>query len=190
MASYSAWASRWRVPASYPVVLGYLYFAEPELRSIVLGALVVVPGLALRAAAAGYLYKHQQLATQGPYAFTRNPLYLGSTIMAAGFCLAGASWWGTALVAAYLYLFYPAVIRLEQEELRARYGPAYDDYARRVPLFFPRYSAHAEQVAKAGAEFSWEQYLRNREFQAGWGVLAGLGVLILKLLWMRYLLMR
>jgi len=190
MASYSAWASRWRVPASYPVVVGYLYFADPELRSIVLGAAVAALGLTVRAAAAGYLYKHQQLARHGPYAFTRNPLYLGSTLIALGFVLAGTSWWGAFLVAAYLGLFYPVVIRREAEELRVRYGPAYEDHARSVPLFFPRHSAHAVQLAKAGPGFSWEQYLSNREYQAGWGVLAGLGVLVLKLLWMRYMLMR
>jgi protein-S-isoprenylcysteine O-methyltransferase Ste14 len=190
MASQSPWVSRWRVPASYPVAAGYLYFASPELRSLVLGAVVAALGLLLRAAAAGFLCKHERLATQGPYAFTRNPLYLGSTLIALGFCLAGTSWWGAALVAAYLLLFYPPVMRLEGQELRGRYGPVYDDYARRVPVFLPRYSAHAKQAATAGAEFSREQYLRNREYQAGWGVLAGLGLLVVKLLWIRYTLMR
>ena len=76
---------RWRVRIGYPVALAYLIFARPMMRSLVAGAFVGVVGLAMRAWAAGYLRKHEALATSGPYAFTRNPLYFGSVILAAGF---------------------------------------------------------------------------------------------------------
>ena len=127
--------SRWRVRTGYPVALALLLLAHPAPASLVAGAAVAVLGLLVRCAAAGYLHKHEQLATRGPYAFTRNPLYLGSAILAGGFAVAGASWLAAALVAGYFLAFYPAVMHREEEELRTRYAAAFEDYARRVPLF-------------------------------------------------------
>ncbi len=75
------------------------------------GVGIAICGLLLRGFAAGHLRKHQQLATSGPYAFTRNPLYLGSVLLAAGFSVASHSWISALLLAAYLAIFYPVVIR-------------------------------------------------------------------------------
>lgn len=129
---------RWRVRIGYPVALAYLLLARPTPRSLAIGALVGALGIAIRAWAAGYLRKHEALAVSGPYAFTRNPLYFGSVILAAGFVVAGDSLWAAIIVAAYLALFYPAVMKREESELRAHYGDAFIDYAARVPLFWPR----------------------------------------------------
>ena len=129
---------RWRVRIGYTVALAYLVLARPTARSLAVGALVGALGIAIRAWAAGYLRKHEALAVSGPYAFTRNPLYFGSVILAAGFVVAGDSLWTAIIVAAYLALFYPAVMKREEGELRAHYGDAFVDYAARVPLFWPR----------------------------------------------------
>lgn len=129
---------RWRVRIGYPVALAYLVLARPTPRSLAIGALVGALGIAIRAWAAGYLRKHEDLAVSGPYAFTRNPLYFGSVILGAGFFVAGDSLWAGIIVAAYLALFYPAVMKREEGELRAHYGDAFVDYAARVPLFWPR----------------------------------------------------
>lgn len=129
---------RWRVRIGYPVALAYLILARPTPSSLAIGALVGALGIAIRAWAAGYLRKHEALAVSGPYAFTRNPLYFGSVILAAGFVVAGDSLWAAIIVAAYLALFYPAVMKREEGELRAHYGDAFLDYAARVPLFWPR----------------------------------------------------
>jgi len=135
--------------------------------------------LLIRGAAAGHLRKHEDLATSGPYAYTRNPLYFGSVVLAVGFLIAGWSAIAAGVVALYLVLFYPAVMRREEQELRAHYGARFDDYAARVPLFFPRLAA-----AHASAQpFSWERYRRNREWQATVGTLAGLGLLGAKWFW-------
>jgi protein-S-isoprenylcysteine O-methyltransferase Ste14 len=178
-------AMRWRVRLGYPVALIYLAFARPQVISIFAGAAIALAGLWVRAAAAGHLHKHEQLATGGPYAFTRNPLYFGSAHIAAGFLIAGrfwldGAWIAAAVVASYFGYFYRAVMRREEEELRARYAGAFEDYAARVPLFLPR-------LSRAGAppgKFSREQYWKNREYQAALGVLAGIGALCL-LMWMR-----
>ncbi len=129
---------RWRVRIGYPVALAYLVLARPTPRSLAIGALVGALGIVVRAWAAGYLRKHEALAVNGPYAFTRNPLYFGSVILAAGFAVAGDSLWAAIIVAAYLALFYPAVMKREEGELRAHYGDAFVGYAARVPLFWPR----------------------------------------------------
>jgi protein-S-isoprenylcysteine O-methyltransferase Ste14 len=91
---------RWRVRVAYPLAFVFWVLAAPTPRSILLGAIIAAIGLFIRGAAAGHLRKDQELATTGPYARTRNPLYLGSAFLAAGFVVAGRSWWAGALVAA------------------------------------------------------------------------------------------
>lgn len=182
MAEGSAWLSRWRVRVGYPLAAVFVWLAAPTPLSISLGALVAAIGLLIRGAAAGYLQKHQALATAGPYARTRNPLYLGSGFLAAGFAVAGRSWLAAAVLVAYFLLFYPAVMRREEEELRAGYGRAFEDYAARVPLFWPRIGA-ATRPGSPEAEFSWTCYRRNREYQALLGFLGGLFLVWLRMRW-------
>lgn len=169
--------SRWRVRLGYPAALACLWLSEPTPKTLLLGALVALPGLMLRAAAAGHLHKHEALATSGPYAYTRNPLYLGSAILGAGFAVAAASWWAAAVVAAYFVAFYPAVMLGEEQELRERYGAAFAAYAAQVPRFWPR----LKPAAGPARQFSFQNYLRNREYQT----ILGFAV-ALYLLWLRY----
>ena len=173
---------RWRVRIGYPVAIAYLIFTKPTPRSLMIGGIVGAIGLAIRAWAAGYLRKHESLATRGPYAFTRNPLYFGSVILAAGFVVAGWSIWGGIIVAAYLTLFYPAVMRREEAELQSHYGEAFSEYAARVPLFWPK---PTRRSLSAGQEsFSTKLYLKNREYEATIGFLFGLAVLWAKMHWL------
>src|SRR5579872_326925 len=105
---------RWRVRVGYPVGVAAFWFAHPQKTWLICGVGIAFLGLLLRGYAAGFLRKHQQLATSGPYAYTRNPLYLGSVFLAVGFSVASHSWRSTVLLAAYLIVFYPVVIRREQ----------------------------------------------------------------------------
>ncbi len=175
---------RWRVPLAYAVAVVFLWLAKPTPRALWIGAAVALLGLALRAAAAGHLRKHEVMSVAGPYGYTRNPLYLGSVILAAGFAVAGNSLIGAALAAAYFLIFYPPVMRREEAELRARYGAAFDEYAARVPMFFPRITTPALPVARE-QKFSWQQYRRNAEYSAALGTLAALALLWLKMVWLR-----
>ena len=174
---------RWRVRIGYPVALAYLILARPTPRSLAIGALVGALGIATRAWAAGYLRKHEALAVSGPYAFTRNPLYFGSVILAAGFVVTGDSPWAVIIVAAYLALFYPAVMKREEGELHAHYGDAFLEYAARVPLFWPRLRP-APQPRESSPKFSSQLYRRNREYQAALGFLVGLSLLCAKMLFL------
>ncbi len=183
MTAEQAWLARWRVPIGYPVALIFLVVARPIPASLASGFVVAALGLLLRAAAAGRLRKFEELATTGPFGWTRNPLYLGSAILATGFVIAGASWIGALFVTAYLVFFYPAVTTAEEEELRQRYGAAYDSYAKKVPLFWPR---RLSGLKFFGSGFSWAQYRRNREYQATIGALLAFAILVGDMLWRGY----
>ena len=182
--------TRFRVRAGYPVAFIYLLLAAPTLGSIAIGGVIAACGLCIRAAAAGHLRKDQELATRGPYSYTRNPLYLGSALLALGFIIGGHSLWGGLLVAAYFAVFYYAAIRNEEAGLREVFGSAFEFYAARVPVFFPRLrrisSKSSASEAPPPEAFSYAHYLQNREYEALIGTIAGLSVLWLRL-WVRVL---
>ena len=182
MTTPGEFSARWRVRLGYPVALVCLWLARPTPAWLAAGAVAAALGLVLRVAAAGHLRKHEQLATSGPYAYTRNPLYLGSALLALGFAVACHSWAVAAILTVYFALFYPAVMRWEEQELRARYGGAFDDYAACVPLFWPRLTP-ARTSGSAGGRFSGALYRRNHEYQAALGFLAGIALLWLILCW-------
>jgi protein-S-isoprenylcysteine O-methyltransferase Ste14 len=178
---------RWRVRLGYPVAVVFLALAKADPRWIGIGGIVAAFGLLVRGAASGHLRKDEELATTGPYAVTRNPLYLGSAFLAAGFMIAGHSLWAGLIVGVYFAVFYYAVIRNEEADLRKRFGAAFDEYAARTPLFFPSIRAPKPDGRPAYASanaFSWAQYRRNREYQALLGTIAGLGIVWLRM-WIR-----
>jgi len=172
----TAFFSRWRVRLGYPLAIAVLIFARPTPGSIVSGALVGIAGLLVRAYAAGYLHKQEILTMTGPYAYTRNPLYLGSALLVLGAGIAAHSWISALLLWGYFALFYFVVMRREEQELRAQHGRAFDVYARTVPLFLPRLRPVNAEIAGRAA-FSYAQYKKNREYRAAIGFLVVLVVL-------------
>src|SRR6202050_5464992 len=99
MAEWSQIARRIRGPLGFLLAVIYFWLARPTWRSIAMGSILIVPGLLIRALASGHVRKNESLATSGPYAYTRNPLYLGSLLIGWGFAVAARSWWvGVALV--------------------------------------------------------------------------------------------
>ena len=171
---------RWRVRLGYPLAIVVLLFSRPSPSSIFLGALVGIWGLWLRAYAAGYLRKQEILTVTGPYARTRNPLYLGSAFLALGAAVAARSWISAGVIAAYFAIFYSAVMRKEEVELQEHHGSAFDEYARAVPFFIPRLTPAKIPTGGAGS-FSFAQYKKNREYQAAVGFV--LLLLVLLLIW-------
>jgi protein-S-isoprenylcysteine O-methyltransferase Ste14 len=168
---------RWRVRLGYPLALVALWFSRPAPRSIVVGALVGVLGLSGRACAAGYLRKQEVLTVTGPYAYTRNPLYLGSAVLAVGAAIAMRSWISAAILMVYFAVFYSVVMQREAGELRLRHGTSFEEYARAVPLFLPRLTA-ARLPGDSAGSFSFAQFKKNHEWQATAGFLFLLLVLL------------
>lgn len=161
---------RWRVRLGYPLTIVVLALSQPTPRTILLGALTGVVGLCLRAYAAGYLHKQEVLTVTGPYAYTRNPLYLGSAILALGAGIATRSWVSAFILILYFAVFYFAVMRREANELHLRHGTSFEEYARTVPLFLPRLTA-AKLLGNSAGSFSFAQYRKNHEWQATAGFL-------------------
>jgi protein-S-isoprenylcysteine O-methyltransferase Ste14 len=176
MTPYASWIARWRVRLGYPLAIVVLVFARPSFRSIAIGAAIGILGLLLRGYAAGYLKKQEVLSTTGPYAFTRNPLYLGSAILAAGSAWAMHSWISAGVLGLYFAVVYYVVMRREEGELRGHFGEAFERYAKAVPLFFPRLTP-AKLGDSAGA-FSFAQYKKNHEHEAAIGFLFLLAMLV------------
>lgn len=167
---------RLRVPFGFLFAIIFLVFARPSANMLVIGGVVALFGLIIRAWASGHIRKNQVLAVSGPYAFTRNPLYLGSFFLGVGFTVASGVWWlGLVFAVLFLGIYFP-VMRVEAEELTAIFGDKYKDYASAVPLFFPFQTAFEAGPQK----FEIELYMRYREYRAALGFAAAWGILALK----------
>ena len=168
-----------RVPIGFICAALFFFLSRPTWTWLAAGAPLILVGLAVRGWAAGHIFKGQSLATSGPYARTRNPLYFGSFLMGLGFALQ-SGWWPLMFLFGILFiLIYWPVMRQEEREIAEGYGPPFEEYRRRVPLFLPALSAHMPDI---GQKFSGAQYRRNREYQAVIGGILVEAVLILKIL--------
>src|SRR5438874_4843325 len=173
---------RWRVPLGFACAVVFLYFAKPTVWTLIAGAAVALPGLLLRAWASGHLRKNEALATSGPYAYTRNPLYLGSFLIGLGFTIAAGQ---VLLVAIFLVMIlgiYLPVMRVESATLAELFGKKYVRYAKEVPLLFPRLSSYRTQ---RGIKFDRTLYLRYREYRAAIGMVIAWALLVLKAIYFK-----
>jgi len=183
-ASYEATQTIWtrlarrvRVPLGFIFAVVYVWLARPTKTSLTAGALIMLPGLLLRGLASGHVQKDKQLTVSGPYAYTRNPLYLGSLFLAAGFAIAARSWSIVAIMVLMFALIYVPVIAGEERYLRQTF-PEYGEYARRVPRMFPRLTPYGNQQAA----YSSARYWKHREYEASIGCVVLLAILIAKLI--------
>ena len=159
---------RWRVPLGFACAALFFVFARPNALSLIVGALVALPGLGLRAWATGHLRKNTELATTGPYAHTRNPLYLGSFLIGLGFTVAAGRWFLAAIFVAFFLGIYVPVMRVESATLAELFGERYQKYAQAVPLFLPRLTRYDQASTAAG--FDAALYRRYREHRAAIGL--------------------
>jgi protein-S-isoprenylcysteine O-methyltransferase Ste14 len=172
-------ARRIRVPLGFVFAGFFLWLAHPTPPFLAFSLLLVAPGLSLRAYASGYVKKNAELTTTGPYAYTRNPLYLGSILIAFGFALAARSVWIALTLAVLFAVIYIPVIRSEEEYLRSVF-PDFERYAAIVHRLLPRFTP-ARTQAEPGS-FSADLYRKHREYNALIGVVCMYAALIVKLL--------
>lgn len=172
------WIQRWRVPLGFLCAGLFVIFAQPRPGTLIIGVGVSLLGLMLRAWAAGHIRKNSELATSGPYAFTRNPLYLGSFLLGLGFTI-GSGRWVLGILFAVLFLgIYLPVMRVESATLAQLFEDRFQEYARAVPLFFPRLTPYRSGANKLG--FDRSLYIRYREYRAGLGLLVAWALLVFK----------
>lgn len=168
---------RLRVPAGFVAGIAFVVLSRPTWITLAAGVPVVLLGAAIRAWASGHLRKNAELAVGGPYAFTRNPLYLGSLVMALGCAVCGGiAWLGAGLLVLFLLIYIP-VIQAEAAHMRRLFGAVYEDWAAVVPLLWPRAAPYQGGLTR---HFDSGQYLRHREYRAAIGVVLVIGFLSLK----------
>ncbi len=177
-ADWSRIARRIRVPLGFVFAGIYIWLARPTFTSMAWSLLLVLPGLWLRGYAAGYVKKNAELTMTGPYAYTRNPLYLGSMLIAFGFALASRSIWIAVLLAALFAMIYIPVIQSEETFLRSKFD-SFDAYAARVPRLLPRLRSSTVTGGERGA-FSGALYGKHREYNALMGAIAIYAALALR----------
>ena len=172
------WIQRWRVPLGFLCAALFILFARPRPATLAAGAAVSFVGILLRAWASGHIRKNDALAVSGPYAYTRNPLYLGSLILGIGFTIGSGRWWLGIIFAALFLGIYLPVMRLESATLTELFGQRFVNYAESVPLFFTRLTPYRGGEARIG--FDRSLYMRYREYRATLGLLVAWGLLVFK----------
>jgi protein-S-isoprenylcysteine O-methyltransferase Ste14 len=165
------WIYRWRVRTGSFCVILIVVLAKPNIRFLLGSVGICSIGLLIRAWASGHLVKEKELAISGPYQYTRNPLYFGNLILGIGVAMGANSWAALVIFLAYFSLFYPFVIKREIERMKELFPEKYDEYKKRVPLFFPSF----RHGSPSNSRFSWSLYMKNKEYRALLGtVLFGL----------------
>ncbi len=175
--------SRYRVPAGWGVGILVLVLSRPSSVSLALGLPLALVGEAARIWASGHIEKTKRLATGGPYAHSRNPLYVGSLLIALGVAVACASPWVVLAVSVYFLAFYPSVMREESAFLTRKFAGEYATWAAGVPLFWPRLLPGGER----SSHFEWSRVKVNREWRTA-AALPLIAVLLLVLPHLRRLL--
>jgi protein-S-isoprenylcysteine O-methyltransferase Ste14 len=173
---YADLVARFRVICGFILVGTFAWLSRPTQTSLLGGLAVAALGLLLRGWAAGHLQKNMSLAVSGPYAWVRNPLYLGTSLVAAGLVIASRRWELALIFAAVFLLVYLPVIELEEQHLRKLF-PEYSAYARQVHKLLP-----LPPKTRPPGSFRWAVYRRNEEYQAALGLLAGAAWLLYRLM--------
>jgi len=172
--TWSLTAKRLRLPLGFILSFAYLALARPTTTSLALGGGIALLGVAIRAWASGHIMKNDRLATTGPYAHTRNPLYFGSFLIACGFALA-AHWVLLLAVAVFFVLVYAPTMEREKANIRGRFPGSYELFEANVPAFVPRLRPWKSEISGPNGDFSSALYMKHGE----WKALAGyLGAMI------------
>jgi protein-S-isoprenylcysteine O-methyltransferase Ste14 len=167
LARFKRVAQKLRVPLGFVIVPAFVLLAHPNWTTLAVGGTIAFAGVLLRGWASGHLRKMAALTTSGPYAHTRNPLYLGSFVMAIGVAVAAGSWWLVVLATGAFLLVYVPVMFAEVDTMRELFPMDYEVWARQVPLFFPRITP---ATGLANASFDPALYMTYREYRAALGL--------------------
>lgn len=181
------WTVPWhwiRLRAPWLMVPIFLIAARPTVPLLLIGLVPAAAGALLRTWASGTIRKNNVLTTGGPYAHTRNPLYLGTFLVGIGVTIAGGSWPFLAIFVLFFLVVYGRTMRAEERRLDELFGERYRAYAAAVPLFVPRLRPYVPMEPHA-TEFMLRRYFSHREYEFALGVISGFLVLAAKMLWLQ-----
>ncbi|MFM9903001.1 MAG: methyltransferase family protein [Pyrinomonadaceae bacterium] len=167
---------RIRIPLGFLFAIIFIIFSRPAPVPLAVGGVVAFIGVAIRAWASGHIRKASKLAVSGPYAYTRNPLYVGSFILGVGFCIASGVWWLALLFIGLFLGIYLPVMRVEVDDIRRIFGADFDEYEQNVPMFIPRLTVWQ----KTDETFDFGLYLQYREYRAALGAAVAIAALAAK----------
>jgi protein-S-isoprenylcysteine O-methyltransferase Ste14 len=157
-------------------LISLLYLAEPSPVSVAVGFFFIIAGMFFRAWASGYIDKDKELATNGPFSLTRNPLYFGNFILGLGIAIAGNNGYSYAIFFGFYLLFFPFLMVLEHQRLKKQFGKKYEEYARKSHSFFPK----IKRIKKG--EYNISYYMKNKEYRVLYFSLFVIAIMILKVL--------
>lgn len=167
---------KYRSSVGFVSLIVLLYLAEPSPKSVSIGFFFIIAGMFFRGWASGYINKDNELATKGPYALTRNPLYFGNFILGVGIAIAGNNIYSYAIFIAFYALFFPFLMTIEHKRLKKKFGKKYKEWAKDSNSFFPK----LKKVDCHGFNISY--YMKNKEYQVVYFSLFIVAVMILKVL--------
>lgn len=162
----------------YAAIGVLVVLAHPRVVWFVPGLILVIAGEAIRVWAAGHLRKTKEVTTTGPYAYVKNPLYLGTLLILVGFCLMAANWWLMGVGLAVFIVYYaPFKKKREGGRLREKFGEAWDDYDMAVPDYLPRFTPYEKRGTR---RWAWDMFTENSEDGTFLAVAFGILILILR----------
>ena len=143
------------------LMLWFSITALPDDLVLMLGTPFIVAGAALRLLASGFITKNRELATDGPYAIVRHPLYTGNIAIVSGFAIASGQWWAVVIALAFFWFYYPTAIEYEDRKLHSLFGDRWLQWAGDVPALMPTFRNLAS--AFSGGWSFRKSLLRNGE---------------------------
>lgn len=156
----TAWQRKMRRVPLYLGAFLLVVFANPHFPGILIGMILIFLGEGIRIWAAGHLQKNEVLTVTGPYAYVKNPLYIGSIFITAGFCILAHNIY---LLAAAFFMFcfhyIPYKKKVEGDRLRKIFGDRYDDYDEKVPEYLPRWTPYSNE----GVSWQFKCFIENSE---------------------------
>lgn len=146
-------------------------FGDPQLDRLLglCGIMVALAGEAVRLITIGYEYIERggkqgkvyasRLVQGGIYTLTRNPMYLGNSLIAVGITLLAGSPLVYLVVLPFFLFVYQALVAAEEAYLRKQFGAEYDRYCQRVPRWWPQW--HQAGPALTGLHYAWRPAIRK-----------------------------
>jgi len=166
-----------------PIYLGaflLFFFSKPYFPGIAVGLILIFLGESIRVWAAGHLQKNETLTVTGPYAYVKNPLYIGTILITVGFCiLADNIYLLAAATLIFCFHYIPYKKRMEGDRLKKIFGNQYEDYDQKVPEYLPRWKRYSDK----SVPWQFRCFIENSEVGILLIILAGILLILCRPYW-------